>query len=125
VQVVGVELDPVHRRRAGVAQAALGFVEVVGAAGGEHHRGPAGEPARHRQPDLAAPAEHQDRSLHAAQSAACHLRATSRAYADEVRLPLLPRCGLPERDRARRRGRRRRIGHGDGVPVLTVCADTA
>ena len=40
VEVVGVELDPMDRGRAGVAQAALGLVEVVGATSGEDHRAP-------------------------------------------------------------------------------------
>ena len=43
VEVVGVELDAVRPAVApGVAQPALGLVEVVGAAGGEHHPGTAG-----------------------------------------------------------------------------------
>ena len=103
--VVGVELHAVYRRRAGIAEMALRPVEVVGATGGEHHPGSAGEPARHRQPDLAPSAEHQDRSVHAAQSAACHLPAAG-GPAGSV-------TGFRRRECARRRRSRRRCTAAD------------
>ena len=76
VEIVGVEVDVLDGLRAGFAQRRAFRRQVRAWTRGQHDlaRATLGQALRHGRTDFAAPAEHQHRSAHAAQSASRRAR---------------------------------------------------